>query len=166
MYVDGYIAEHIFEILGLLVTSLGIWFVVQQLRQAKISAQAETLLRLSEWSAELEDETFFLTELVETEKWKKLSQSESYDFMMGEKSYFKTFFKISSLYEMVGVLVRTKALDESLAYEMFDYFLPLMYRNYEKFTLAYREFNNVQTVNVHWEWVAKEFEKKTARRNS
>ena len=165
MFADGYIAEHMFEILGLLVTSLGIWFVVQQLRQAKISAQAETLMRLSEWEGELEDDRVFLTELAETEEWKNLSQAESYDFVMGNDKYSKPFVNISRVYEMVGVLVRTKALDESLAYEMFNYFLPLMWRNYEEFTLAYREAHNVQTVAEHWEWLTIEFERKTARRN-
>lgn len=46
MFSEGFIADHILEILSLGLAALGIWFVVQQLRETKLASQMEAMVHL------------------------------------------------------------------------------------------------------------------------
>ena len=65
MFTDGYFSISFPEVLGLIVTVLGIWFVVQQLREAKLANQMEGLISLIEIEEESSQQTREIRDLVE-----------------------------------------------------------------------------------------------------
>ena len=166
MFADGFIAEHIFEILGLLVTVGGVWLVVKQLNETRLASQMEGMLALTERNAALLDHIDIFSKFVNTDKWKKADGQAARKIIFDSKKNRNAFLELGSFYEIVGVLVGRKVLDENLAYDYFGDFLSTRWTLVEKAVKGQREQINNETYLNHWEWLAKKFEAETAKRNS
>jgi hypothetical protein len=64
MFADGYFTLRFGEVLGLIVTIVSVYFVVKQLREAKLASQMEGMLGLSEIEAKKRREGQALESLV------------------------------------------------------------------------------------------------------
>jgi len=100
-----------------------------------------------------------LIELTNSEKYQKLNQVEANTLLDKDTNLSANYIMFGQLYELIGTLVKTGALDKSMAFEGFGYVLPSMYRRLEKFTKGRREALGMPQLLENWEWLAKEFEK-------
>ena len=159
MFAGEFISNHIFEILGLLVTIAGVWFVVQQLREAKLASQMEGMIHLAELSGSNETREE-LRELVYIEEWEILSPKEAYSRIFDSENSKKGFLKMASVYELVGVFVKRKALDEGIVYDQYGHGVPFWWRRLEKVIVFMRRVEKNEALFVNWEWLAQRFEKR------
>ena len=72
MFAEDFIANHLFEILGLVVTISGIWLVVQQLRETKLATQMEGVLSLSDRFIEITPEVSLIDRVTSAADWSTL----------------------------------------------------------------------------------------------
>lgn len=161
MFADGFLANNIFEILGLIVTIGGIWLVVKQLNETRLATQMEGMLVLGEKFAASINDASILRELFELEEWKGLSDREAHNRVYDSKALANAYNKVLSLFELIGVLVRRKTLDRELAFDYYGSVASGWWNYLEKITRQRRIENNSESIGEHWEWLAKQFEAKT-----
>ena len=78
MFADGFLSITLEGMLGLLVTALGIWFVVQQLREGKLAAQMDGVLSLTDRYMDMTDDIILVDELALDKDWAQLSGRKAY----------------------------------------------------------------------------------------
>jgi hypothetical protein len=159
MFSDGYISFSFPEIVGTIVTIVGIWLVVKQLNETRLASQAETLISLVEKEGKLLGEYQYLIEYTNSDKYQKVNQVEANKLLDQDTELNTNYIRCSQLHELIGTLVKTGALDKSLAFEGFGYVLPMMFRRLEKFAKGNREAYGTPQLMENWEWLTIEFEK-------
>lgn len=158
MLNGGFLTITIGEVLGLIVTIVGIWLVVRQLNETRLASQMEGMISLSAMSIDMENDVKALREFTLLEEWEKLDDVEAYELIRGTDEFYQGYLKQATVYGLTGGLVREGALDIRVAAVQFGYFVPAMWRQFEKYTKMLRkEFG--PHINENWEWLAMEFEK-------
>ena len=160
MFAENFLEVGLVDIIGFSITLLGIWLVVRQLNEARLASQMEGLITLSEMEARVERLAVEVRNYTGSEGWRQLNEIEAFSNIWDREDYKEGFVNNSRLYELISVLVRTKALDEEIAYKQFGYFLPQMWRQFEKPSRGAREKLGNKNINEHWEWLAHKFEQK------
>ena len=166
MFIIGGIEISLAEVLGLLVTIGGVWLVVKQLNETRLASQMEGLIALMEIDANMEGEVSELRKFTLKEDWDEVNDNEAYSLVMENDRYRRGYLKYIKLYELVGLLVRTKALDERYAFEAFGQFLPMMWRRLEKIVRGERIEEGHELIGEHWEWLTKRIDVELERRTS
>jgi hypothetical protein len=166
MITFGSLSISLAEVLGLIVTIVGVWFVVKQLNETRLASQMEGLIALMEIETNMEGEVSELREFTLKEEWDEVSDNEAFSLVMKNDNYRRGYLKYIKLYELIGVLVRTKALDERFAFEQFGQFLPMMWRRLERIVKGERQEEGLELIGEHWEWLTKRMEKKIERRTT
>jgi hypothetical protein len=158
MFAEDFLSISLAELLGLLVTIGGVWFVVQQLREAKLASQMEGLMELIEqWTASAEMRKP-LSDLSNSIEWNEMSDKEAYN-RINESQRLKTGWDfMMNWYELIGVLVRKKALNREIVYELIGPFVAYRWKKYEKVIRHYGVERDWHPIH-NWEWLAIEFEK-------
>ena len=158
MFADGFIAEHIFEILGLLVTVGGVWLVVKQLNETRLASQMEGILALGDRFDGIVEHNIILFELSQTTPWKEANNSKAHKIIFESKRNREAFFKVTSFYEALAVLVRRRVVDKQLAIDNWGDMVGKRWTWIEKAVLEHRRSLENEKFSQHWEWMAKEFE--------
>ena len=158
MFADDFLSISLAELLGLLVTIGGVWFVVQQLKESKLSSQMEGLMELIEqWTASTQVRKP-LSDLTNSSEWKELSGEEAYN-RISESEQLKAGLDFTvNWYELIGVLVRKKSLNKEIVYELIGPFVAYRWKKMEKVIRHDRTVREWHQVH-NWEWLATEFEK-------
>ena len=159
MFADGYFSLSFAEVLGLLVTIASVYFVVKQLREAKLASQMEGVIAIQQMERKHIKSAKPLYELLETDEWQDLDGEEAYSMIKNTDAYWDGYLEYVATYGLLSNLVRAKAIDIHLAYEQWGFFVPSRWRALEKFTFMLREKMGTPTLNDNWEWLAIEFGK-------
>ena len=144
-------------LLGLVVTVVGVGLVVRQLNDAKLASQMEGLLTINQQYSNLALDRKNLNELTSADNWGKLSPQEALSTLNDSKLY-GSFVEISTLFEIVGSLVSSRALDFRMADKFFGFLLPSYFRDFENVIAELRSENDPRLFE-NWEWLAIRFEK-------
>ena len=78
MFNNDFLSISLVEIIGLLVTIIGIWLVVKQLNETRLASQMEGLLELTNLDLSNSDGLLALKELSSQEDWNTLSDEEAF----------------------------------------------------------------------------------------
>lgn len=159
MFGDGYFSFSFPELVGTIVTIVGIWLVVRQLKEAKLASQMEGMISLAMMADDMRKYSLTHSDFTRLEEWEKLNDEEAYQLIRGNKEYQEAYFKQVAVYELVGGLVRAGSLNLKVADVTFGHRLPDTWKRYEKYTRQLRIELNSNDINENWEWLAKEFEK-------
>ena len=157
MFADGFLSITLEGMLGLLVTAVGIWFVVQQLREAKLAAQMEGVLSLTDRFIEMTDDINLVDALALDKDWAQLSGGEAYSRFNSNKGLETAITKVVKFYELVSVLVQTGALDKALAYKLYGELVTRRWNLVRTVISEVREEMAMKGVAEEWEWLAMEF---------
>jgi hypothetical protein len=160
MFADGFLSITLEGMLGLLVTGVGIWLVVQQLREAKLAAQMEGVLSLTDRFIGISDDISLIDDLELDEDWAQLSGSAAYSRFNTNDGLRAAISKTIKFYELVSVLVQTGALDKKLAYKLYGNLVARRWNLVRKVVYAMREKFANSTISAEWEWLAMEFEER------
>jgi hypothetical protein len=159
MFADGYAIS--FEaFVGFVITVLGLWFVVQQLREAKLASQMEGLLMISDRSTSfLTKQWPTLRKLVEKDDWAEISDEEAYSLVFDHKGRYEAFRTMGGINELLGTLVKRKALDKAIVHDYFGNASSVQWNYFENVIRHRRKMVGFEEVAVNWEWLAQQFEK-------
>ena len=158
MFAEDFLSISLAEVLGLLVTAIGIWLVVQQLRETKLATQMEGVLSLSDRFIEITPEISLIDRVTSAADWSTLQVDEQHKQLYEDKQLPDGIRKVSKFYELVSVLFQTGSLDKMVAYKLYGL-------AYVRWTLVkaavsnQREKSGVAELASEWEWLANEFEK-------
>ena len=158
MFSENFNSITLADVLGLLVTIVGIWLVVRQLTESKLASQMEGMLTLGDRFDGLLEHIILLFELSESDEWKAADSDKAYKMIYRTKKNREAFFKMGSFYELLAVLVRRKVLDEQLAYDTYGALVAKRWRWVEKAVGAHRDAQGTDEYWEHWEWLALRFE--------
>jgi hypothetical protein len=159
MFADGFLSITLEGILGLLVTAVGIWLVVQQLREAKLASQMEGMLALVGKLDDIAEQRDTLLNLGSLDEWLSLSDEEAYDKVHAKESYRVAYTRTKIFYELLGVLVYKKTLDKGLAVEFFGNTVTLWWKRLSKVMRQQDLKQNTQEMGRNWQRLALEIEK-------
>ena len=146
------------DLLGLLVTIVGIWLVVRQLKEAKLASHMEGLLALGDRFDGMIEHFNLLLELSQDERWKEADSATAYKILIESKENRDAFFKVAAFYETIAILVRRNVMDEQLALDGWGDMVAKRWDWMEKAILAQRALLENEEYWQHWEWLAKKFE--------
>lgn len=161
MFAENFLSISLAEVLGLLVTMVGIWLVVKQLNETRLASQMEGLMTLMGQYQDLNKERTNLVNMALERKWNKLTPEEAFSTIFNDKNLLASYIKIGNLYDMIGSLIRFKAFDKVLGMRNFGPLILREFRAYEKVIEVDRQRGpGGPMVFEDWEWLAKEVEKK------
>lgn len=148
------------EILGLVVTVVGIWLIVMQLNGERLASQMTGMLTLLDhWREIIADRQKVLAMTSRDGDWDKLNAKDAYKSIFRNSEATNSFIRVANFFDTVGLLVRSKALDKRLAFRGWGIFLTRMYDQFEKVILFDRRAQNNHTIYEDWEWLAGEYKK-------
>ena len=160
MFADGFLSAYMFEILGLLVTIAGIWFVVQQLRESKLASQMEGILMLQDhWERIIEDRGLLWDMTMTNDDWDTYSAKMAYKAVYDDKDVRDSFLRVANFFDTIGTLVIGKSLDKKLAYHQYNLVLCPLYDKFEIVLSVDRKAQKNARIFENWEWIRKEFKK-------
>jgi len=159
MFAEGFLSISLEGLIGLIVTVVGIWLVVQQLRETKLASQMDGLITPSEMHKNIREEVKPLQDFADSEEFKKLDGKEAFTMIESNEKYWIGLVRMSYMFTLIGNLVYTKSLDIRLADRSFGYVIPLNWRRLEKVIKWHRIEIENENVNVWWEWLTNEFGK-------
>ena len=160
MFADGFLSIGLSEIVGWLVTLLGIWLVVRQLNEAKLASQMEGLLTLGEMDSGNGDSWNTALEVVNRQDWIGLEPQQAHKLFHETDAHAKALDRITIFFERMSVLVRRKALDSKMAYDMYGNAITRWWERMNKVVIHHRIELNDKSFGRNWEWLAHEFEKR------
>lgn len=146
------------DLLGLLVTVVGIWFVVKQLNETRLASQMEGLLQLQMIYKEVYLDKNIMYEFMDKHKWSTLSDSEAYKLAAKTKSIDESWANILNFYDTLGLLVKSKALDYGIARDSYAGAVVKWWGFLGPVIEQDREDTGEIFLAENWEWLAKEFE--------
>ena len=158
MFAEGFIAEHIFEILGLFVTIGGIWLVVTQLRETRRATEVEAILGLYSKYDDLWEDFLYIGKLIWTEKWERMSSKEAFEYINSSPKRRKTYSRVLGFGEALGLLVNRNSIDFKVAYQFAGTAFSQDFRRVEKTISQERIERNFPEVWDMYEWLALEIE--------
>jgi hypothetical protein len=159
MFGEGYYSFTFPELVGTIVTIVGIWLIVKQLREAKLASQMEGLLTLGEMDAGNGDSWNTALDLINRQDWIELEPQQAHDLFHETDAQAKALDKITIFFELISVLVRRKALDSKMAYDMYGNAVTRWWERMSKVIRHHRIYLNDKSYGRNWERLALEFEK-------
>jgi hypothetical protein len=159
MFADGYFSLSFAEMLGLLVTIVSVYFVVKQLREAKLASQMDGLLTLSNQFIDLYVERSKLIALTSTEKWEKMSKEEAYSTIFDDAELLDSYVKIGNTFDLLATLVSSRALEFKMSAKLFAHMAPYLFRRLEIVIQQDRVNDSEPAIFQNWEWLVIEYEK-------
>ncbi len=160
MITDAYFSFSFADLVGTVVTILGIWLVVQQLRETKLASQMEGILMLQDhWERIINDRSLMLKMTTQSDKWDSLSAKEAYRAVFENKEVNDSFIRVANFFDGIGMLVMAKALDKKLAYQVYSLILSPLFDEFEKVIIFDRKVQNNSRIFESWEWMRDEFRK-------
>ena len=160
MFNNDFLSISLVEIIGLLVTIIGIWLVVKQLNETRLASQMEGLLELTNLDLSNSDGLLALKELSSQEDWNTLSDEEAFARVHNSKTSKKAWMETMTFFELLGVLGKRKALDKGLANDQFGRVVSIWWNRFEKVARQHRSNGNWDGYAENWEWLANEFKDK------
>ena len=157
MFADVNLSNNIFEILGLLVTIVGIWLVVSQLRESRLSTQLSGFLELSSQFTGIAASIEFVDDLSVSEEWKSFDGSQAFAYLTEDVETRKMYKHVAAFYETLSALVKRGALDYQLIAETYGGIGARRWRTLEKAVTVHRKALSSPGLYENWEWFAKEF---------
>ena len=150
----------IIDIIGFGVTLLGIWLVVRQLNEARLSSQMEGALMLQDhWERIIEDRSLLWDMTIKNQSWDSLSEKEAYKEVWNNKEVKGSYLRVANFFDNLGSLVLAKAFDRQLAYRGYCLILSPLYDKFEKVILLDRKIMKNSHIFENWEWMKNEFKK-------
>ena len=116
MTLESAALGNLIQILLLIVTGVGAALIVKQLRDARLTSQMETVLKLDEQHKEIVEASLLLSDFKKSANWESLSESEKVGRFESKEDLRMAWRKIASYYETIGLLVKLGTLDEDVAY--------------------------------------------------
>ena len=147
------------DLLGLIVTAVGIWLVVKQLGEAKLASQMEGVLALGDRFDGITEHLNLIMELSQSVRWKEADNAKAYNIILESKENRDAFFKVASFYETLSILVRRNVMDELLAFDGWGDMVGKRWYWMEKAILAQRVSLENEDYWEHWQWLAGKFDK-------
>jgi hypothetical protein len=147
------------DLLGLIVTAVGIWLVVKQLNETRLASQMEGILVLVNMAHKANSKSRPLVTLLRSEEWDAFTGEEAHAYMVENDELMEMVQSVSNVYESVGNLVKANALDIKIAYEEFSVDIPSTYRTFEKLIVFARMDAGAPEIADGFEWIANKFEK-------
>lgn len=161
MFNIGGFAISLAEALGLIVTIVGIWLVVRQLREAKLASQMGGMMDLRQMISDNTEFEQLLSDLIAQDDWQSLSDEEAHSRLFASDDLREAWNELTSFFELYSLLVRKKALDEGMAYAYNGKFISLWWTELEKIARHQRIELEWENLLENWEWLATKFEKKS-----
>jgi hypothetical protein len=149
------------EVIGLIVTIVGIWLVVRQLREAKLDSQMGGMMDLRQMISDNTEFEQLLSELIAEDDWESLNAEEAHSHIFDSDEHTEAWNELTSFFELYSLLVRKKALDEGMAYAYNGKFVSLWWKRLEKIARQQRIELKWDDLLENWEWLAARFEKKS-----
>ena len=149
------------EVIGLIVTIVGIWLVVRQLREAKLASQMGGMMDLRQMISDNTEFEQLLSELIAEDDWESLNAEEAHSRIFDSDEHTEAWNELTSFFELYSLLVRKKALDEGMAYAYNGKFVSLWWIRLEKIARQQRIELKWDDLLENWEWLAIKFEKKS-----
>ena len=122
MWFEFLSISDIIQILLLIVTGGGAALIVKQLREARLASQMEGLMELNQQHQEIDEAMFVIRKIIKPQEWASISPEEQIKRLTADDPMIKTWRKIGSFHEMLGLLVRSNSFDIEIAYR----FTPLI----------------------------------------
>jgi len=148
------------DVLGLIVTIVGIWLVVRQLREAKLASQMGGMMELRQMISDNSEFERLLFDLISEDDWEAISAKEAHARLFNSDELTEAWNELTSFFELYSLLVRKKALDEGMAYAYNGKFVSLWWKRLEKIARQQRIELKWGDLLENWEWLALKFEKK------
>ena len=158
MFADGYFSLSFAEVLGLLVTIVSVYFVVHQLREAKIASQMEGIMQLGDRFSNIVPQIQIMNNLTSSTEWELMQKNNSHDLLFDGGDNQEALQSVGVFYEQLGMLVRTQTLDKNIAYQLFGDLAQKRWKSVEKAMEWQRRQLGVDGLADQWEWLAKEFD--------
>ena len=159
MFGEGYFSIS-FEILVVSAIALfSAWLVVRQLNETRLASQMEGIITLSLRWSEVESISGPLDKFIKTKKWQNMEPEEAVTYIQSKDDLWQLHNAIQGLFELLGGLMKSGALDENVAYEQFGFLVPASWNQLEKYSIGVRLRTGADSLSVNWEWLAKRFEK-------
>ena len=110
-------------LLGLVITALGLWFVIKQLNETRLASQMEGVIALLQIETQATQSAIELVEFTDSGDYKKMDAVEVHAHVRSKDDLRQQMSNVQSLYELMGNLIKTGALDDRVAFEQFGYVL-------------------------------------------
>ena len=159
MFADGFLSDHIFEILGLLVTIVGIILVLRQIRESTVSSQLSGFLELASQFVGIASSIEFVDALSTSDDWKSLDAKEAFNYLTEDEEIRPKYKEVGAFYETLSALVRRGALDHQLSIDAYGSLLSQRWSTLEKAISVHRKVLGNTTLYEQWEWAAHNFKK-------
>ena len=157
MFADGYFAFSFSELVGTMVTIVGIWLVVSQLRESRLSTQLSGFLELSNQFMGIAASIEFVDDLSVSEEWNSFDGSQAFAYLTEDIEIRKMYKHVAAFYETLSALVKRGALDYQLIDETYGGIGARRWRTLEKAVTVHRKALSSPGLYENWEWFAKEF---------
>ena len=157
MFGDGYFSISFEGLTGIIVTILGIWLVVRQLRETKQANQLLGLMALGEMDVTNGRNRSLLLEQAANEDWYSISDKEAHDRIFGNVKLAEAGDSVFSNMELVGMMVRKNLLHEKLAYGLFGKTVWIWWDRFGMVLRHRRTEIGWDQFMGNWEWLAKRF---------
>ena len=158
MFENDFLSIGLSEIVGWLVTLLGIWLVVKQLNEAKLASQMEGLLALMNDLSKLHEDREALKIAVTSVEWEQSTNEKAWAIIRDDKTLLASYRKVGNFFETIAVLVRSGALTKELAFRSWGEMIPVTFRSLEKGIIQSRIEEGDQEILEYWEWLSVQVE--------
>ena len=159
MFADGYFAISFEGLVGIVVTIVGLWFVVKQLRETRLASQMEGIMQLGDRFMNIVPQIQILHNLTSSTEWEVMQNNNAHDLLFDGGENQEALQSIGVFYENLGMLVRTQSLDQNVAYQLFGDLTQKRWKSVRKAMVWYRKQIDSATLGEHWEWLSNEFDK-------
>ena len=157
MFGEGYFSFSFSELIGTMVTIVGIWLVVSQLRESRLSTQLSGFLELSSQFSGIAASIEFVDDLSVSEEWNSFDGSKAFAYLTDDVEIRKMYKHVGGFYESLSALVERGALDYQLIDKTYGEIGARRWRTVEKAVVEHRKVLNSPGLYENWEWFAKEF---------
>jgi hypothetical protein len=158
MFGGEYFSFSFPELVGTVVTIVGIWLVVRQLKETRQASQMESFLLLNQAYSDVNKNAIALKDLVGSNPWKDLSDEKAFVAIKGKTITYEGYNDIFGFFDLMGMLVRRNVLDEGMARETWGKLVSIWWGRVERMVRYERVDRNWPELGQNWEWLADRFE--------
>ena len=118
MFPEGFFSIGFAELIGFAITSVSVWLIVRQLTDARLASQMEGMLALGDHDIELSLPRKLIESIITSDTWKGFDGKQAYEHIYGNENTLEAYYDVLSFFERLGILVRRKALDKGIAFDL------------------------------------------------
>ena len=138
MFPESYFSIGFTELIGFAITIVSVWLIGRQLTDSRLASQMEGMLALGDQDIELSE----LRKLIESDIWKGFDGKHAYEYIYGNENTMEAYYAVLRFFERLGILVRRKALNKGIAFDLYGGVVPEWWGLLEKVTMFRREENS------------------------